>query len=80
MGKATITFRTETVNKQALDRIAAGIQRDRSYVLNAAIQAYIEAYRWQVQEIKQGLKEADAGDFASAAEVRAAFSKLASKR
>ncbi|MDH3910327.1 MAG: ribbon-helix-helix domain-containing protein [Rhodospirillales bacterium] len=48
MGKETVTFRVDSEKKDALDTIATGLDRDRSYVLNQAIDAYIETHRWQL--------------------------------
>jgi RHH-type transcriptional regulator, rel operon repressor / antitoxin RelB len=36
-----------------------------------AIRAYVDLNEWQIAEIGAALKEADAGDFASEAEVQA---------
>jgi predicted transcriptional regulator len=76
MSKENITFRLDSDKKTALDAIAAGMDRDRSYILNEAIAAYLEMHQWQIDEIRQGLTEAEAGDFASEAEVEAMFAKL----
>jgi predicted transcriptional regulator len=76
MSKENITFRLDSDKRTALDEIAAGMDRDRSYILNEAITAYLEMYQWQIDEIQQGLAEAEAGDFASEAEVQAMFAKL----
>lgn len=73
MSKENITFRIDSDKKLALDAIAAGMNRDRSFVLNEAVAAYIEMYKWQLEEIKKGISEADAGDFASDEEVKAVF-------
>ena len=73
--KETVTFRLDAAKKAALDAIAAGMDRDRSYVLNQAIEAYLDVYRWQVEEIRKGLAEAEAGDFATDEEVEAAFAR-----
>lgn len=75
MSKETITLRLDAEKKKALDVIAAGIDRDRSYVLNEAIKTYLEIHEWQVEHIKEGLRQANAGRFAGDAEVRAAFAK-----
>jgi len=37
------------------------MDRDRTYLLGEAVQAYLEAQRWQLEEIKAGIAEADAG-------------------
>jgi len=74
--RQTISFRLETKKKEALDAIAATLDRDRSYILNEAIDAYLEVHRWQIEHIKEGIRQADAGEFASDAEVTAAFAWL----
>ncbi len=75
MNKQTITFRVDAQKKKALDAIAAGIDRDRSYVLNEAISNYLEVHQWQVAHIKEGLRQADAGEFAKDSEVSSAFAR-----
>ena len=75
MGKETVTFRVDSEKKDALDTIATGLDRDRSYVLNQAIDAYIETHRWQIEHLREGVRQADAGEFASAEDVAAAFAK-----
>lgn len=76
MSKENITFRIDSDQKAALDAIAAGMNRDRSYVLNEAVATYLEMYQWQIEEIQKGIAEADAGDFASDEEVKATFARL----
>lgn len=75
MNKRTITFRMDAQKRKALDAIAVGIDRDRSYVLNEAINNYLEVHQWQVAHIKEGLRQADAGKFAKDSEVSAAFAR-----
>ena len=76
MSKENITFRIDSDKKAALDAIATGMNRDRSYILNEAVAAYLEMYQWQLEEIQKGIAEADAGDFASDEEVKATFARL----
>jgi predicted transcriptional regulator len=76
MSKENITFRIDSSKKAVLDALAKGINRDRSYILNEAVAAYLEMYQWQIEEIQKGIAEADAGDFASDEEVKATFAKL----
>ena len=54
---------------------AAALDRDRSYLLNEAIDAYLEVHQWQIRHIQEGIREADAGEFASEAQVAAAFAR-----
>ncbi|MBD2201472.1 ribbon-helix-helix protein, CopG family [Calothrix sp. FACHB-1219] len=76
MSKENITFRIDSEKKATLDAIAAGINRDRSYVLNQAIDAYLEMHQWQLKEIQKGIAEAEIVDFATDEEVEATFAKL----
>ncbi|MEQ9482372.1 CopG family ribbon-helix-helix protein [Coleofasciculus sp. F4-SAH-05] len=76
MSKENVTFRLDPDKRAALDAIAAGMERNLTYVLNQAINAYLEMHQWQLQEIQQGITEADAGDFASEQEVSAVFTRL----
>jgi len=75
MGKHTVTFRLDEEKKKALDSISEALDRDRSWVLGEAVDRYIEAHRWQVEHIKEGLRQADAGRFAKPSEVQKAFAK-----
>jgi predicted transcriptional regulator len=76
MSKENITFRLDSERRAALDEIAAGLDRDRSYLINEAIALYLEMHQWQIQQIKQAVTEADAGDFATEAEVTEVFARL----
>lgn len=76
MSKDNITFRLDSEKRVALDAIAAGLDRDRSYLINEAITLYLEMHEWQIEEIQQSLAEADAGDFATEKEVTAVFARL----
>lgn len=75
MGKRTITFRLDEEKKKALDAISESLDRDRSWVLGEAVDRYLEAHRWQVEHINEGLRQADTGRFAKPSEVRKAFAK-----
>jgi predicted transcriptional regulator len=75
MNRETISFRLDTGKKEKLDAIAATVDRDRSYLLNEAIDAYLEVHQWQIEHIREGVRQADAGKFASKAEVAAAFAR-----
>ena len=76
MSKENVTFRLDPDKRAALDAIAAGMDRNLTYVLNQAINAYLEMHQWQMKDILQGIAEADAGDFASEDEVTAVFTRL----
>lgn len=75
MSKETISVRIERDQKAALDAIAAQSERDLSVVVEEALSAYLELHAWQLEHIKEGMRQADAGEFASEAEIRAAFAR-----
>ncbi|QLE48931.1 CopG family transcriptional regulator [Nostoc sp. C057] len=76
MSQENIMFWVDSDRKAALDAIAAGMNRDHSYILNEAVAAYIEMYQWQTEEIQKSIAEANTGDFADDEEVKATFARL----
>lgn len=70
-----ISFLTGKANRDALDTIAIALDRDRSYILNEAIAAYLEVHQWHLQDTLKAIEEADTGDFASDREVQQVFAK-----
>ena len=65
----TMTIRLEDDIKDRLDHLAEATQRSKSFLAAEAIREFVENNEWQLGEIQAALKEADAGDFASAQEV-----------
>jgi predicted transcriptional regulator len=59
--KETISFRIEAAKRAAVDALAGALDRDRSAVINEAIDAYLELHHWQVEHIKRALTEAESG-------------------
>jgi predicted transcriptional regulator len=66
-----MTIRVDRKTKSRLEKLAKAMERSKSYVAAEAIRAYVELNEWQITEIRAALKEADAGHFASEAEVEA---------
>ena len=71
----TMTLRLEDDVKERLDKLADATQRSKSFLAAEAIREYVDNNEWQIREIKAALKEANAGDFASDAEVAALAKK-----
>lgn len=67
----TMTIRIEDEVEDRLDRLAESTQRSKSFLAAEAIREYVENNDWQVAETCKALKEADAGDIASAKDVAA---------
>jgi predicted transcriptional regulator len=61
MEKQTVSFRLESDKVSALDALAGSLDRDRTYLLAEAVQAYLDTQQWQLEQIRAGLAEADAG-------------------
>jgi RHH-type rel operon transcriptional repressor/antitoxin RelB len=73
--KQTLTFRTEVKTRERLDQIAQAMERDRSYILNQAIDTYLDIYNWQIEHIEAGQKQARNGEFVAEKEWRSAFNR-----
>ena len=70
---STMTIRLDSALKSRLDQLAEATERSRSFLAAEAVREFVELNEWQIQETTSGVKEADAGDFADADEVRDVF-------
>lgn len=77
MDTAILTFRVPVEVKQQLDALAESTQRSKSWLAGEALRQYLDLEAWQIGEIRQALQEADAGDFASDAEIATVRAKHA---
>ncbi len=73
-------MKTETVrvNEDVLcrvDGLAKVLTRSRSWVINQAIDRYLEYEEWFIKEVKDGLAEVERGEIATDEEVAACFRK-----
>ena len=73
---SVLTLRLDAKLKNKLDRLSKSMNRSRSFVAAQAIQEYVSVNEWQINEIKKGLAEADAGDFASEEEMQQTIRRL----
>lgn len=60
-----MTVRVERQVKQRLEKLAKATARSQSCLAAEAIRAYLDLHEWQISKIKAGLREADAGEFAT---------------
>jgi predicted transcriptional regulator len=58
-----------------IEELARATARTKSFLAVEALKGYVENESWQVRDIRAGIAEADAGDFASPEEVAAMFAK-----
>jgi len=75
MAKLGISVRIDDDKIEDLDRLAVAQKRDRTFVINEAIENYLEVNKWQVEHIKAALKQAELGEFASEQDVERVLSK-----
>jgi predicted transcriptional regulator len=76
MEKINVTVRLEPEKIADLDELARSLDRDRSYLIKEAVDSYLALHRWQVEEIRKAVAEADAGDFLSDQEAEAFMNEL----
>lgn len=72
----TVSFRTDSAKVEALDALASLQDRDRSYLLNQAVDNYLELQQYQIELIEQGIRQGDAGDLVDHSEVEKMIAKL----
>lgn len=58
-----------------LEKLIQATGRSKSSITVAALRDYVEAEAWQIQDVEQGIAEADRGEFASDSEVNSFFAK-----
>ncbi len=71
----TTTVRIDENILERLDNLAENLSRPRSWVINQAIERFIEYEEWFVREVKAGLQEVEQGKVATDTEVKDAFGK-----
>ena len=70
-GTTSLTFHTEKTKRDRLDAIAEARGRNRTWIINEALDHYLELHEWQARHIQRGRAAADAGQTFSTEEVRA---------
>jgi predicted transcriptional regulator len=56
-----------------LEALAEATDRSKSYLVAEAVKVYLDEHCWQVEAIREGLAEAEAGKFADPLEVEEFF-------
>ena len=68
---AAFTIRLDNETLAKLDALAADTDRSRNWLAAKAIQDYVEINAWQIARIKEGIAQADRGEFATEEELDA---------
>ena len=75
MTTKTINVRLPESLYNQIEALAKATARPKSFLAIAALTRYVQHESWQIRDIHEGLKEADAGEFASDEQVKAVFDK-----
>lgn len=72
-----MTIRLDPELEERLSRLAQSTHRSKAILAAEAVRDFVELSEWQMQEIKNGIKEADEGDFATEQAVRKTLTRWA---
>lgn len=71
----TVTARIDEKTHSRLEHLAKATERSRSWLVADAVRRYVEEESWQVAAVEEGMRQADAGNFATEDEVKAVFAR-----
>jgi predicted transcriptional regulator len=80
MSLKTLTFRVPEEKVATLDSVASLQRRDRSFILNEAVDQYLSLYDYHSSLIDEGIRQANAGNLIPHSEVRKTMAALSKKR
>lgn len=63
MEKVNVTCRVPQDRVDALDKLGQLVDRDRSYLINEAIDYYVAHQKWQIEEVERAIQEVESGNF-----------------
>lgn len=69
MESSTISARINTKTLKELEKLSKATKRSKSFLASEAIEKYIEEQSWQIKAVKEGVKEANNGNFAGNEEI-----------
>jgi len=75
MSTEAFTVRADRKKVQQLDKLAKQQARSRNFLVNQAIDQFLEVQAWQLERTKEGIRAADEGRFVSDDEMTRIFNK-----
>ena len=78
--KVAVSVSLDRENREGIDRLAEVEDRDRSYLINKAVGSYLARKRWEGQHIKESLRQAKGGKFATDKQVETAYEAFGKPR
>jgi predicted transcriptional regulator len=65
MAARTINVRVPEALYNQLEELAKATARTKSFLAVDALTNYVQSESWQIRDVREGIKEADAGEFAT---------------
>ena len=75
MTARTINVRVPEALYSQIEELAKATARTKSRLAIDALTSYVQSESWQIRDIHEGIKEADAGEFAADRRVKSVFDK-----
>jgi predicted transcriptional regulator len=72
---STITARIDEKTSNLLEQLAKSTARSRSWLIADAVRRYLDEESWQISAVEEGVRQADAGNFADDDTVKAVFNR-----
>ena len=79
VGSASISLRIPVDVLQKLDRIAAAVERPRSWVCLRALRQYLADEGAEILDVQEGIEQADRGELVPFDEVMAGLAEIIAK-
>lgn len=79
MARQSMTVRVDAELREQLDDIAIALDRDRSYLVNEALENFVELHKWHLRHIRKGLAEANRGEFVPERQAQKVIERLRRK-
>lgn len=76
----TISFRMPADTVETLDALAETMDRDRTHLLNEAVERYLELNEYHIKLIEKGLRAAKEGKLVSHADVKKMIRNLGRRK
>ncbi|MFT5207984.1 MAG: putative transcriptional regulator [Candidatus Omnitrophota bacterium] len=73
--ESAFTVRLQAKQLKLLDKLASALDRSRNYIVNQAIDDFLDVQEWQLKKIGEGIKEADRGEFATDTKMKRIMNK-----
>ncbi len=67
---SAINFRLKKPElEKKIKALEQSLDRDRTWIMNEAVEAYLETHDWQIERIQNGIAQADSKKFVSKSKV-----------